>query len=86
MVCVWKLKGPPGLAGVMATAAAPSPKAESDILLEGRRGETTKSGLRKAWSMSFQLWCETELVELLRDEGRSRSRSIKSSSWASSGG
>lgn len=86
MVCVWKLKGPPGLAGVMATAAAPSAEAKSDILLDGRRGETTKSGLRKARSISFQLLCERELAELARDEGRSRSRSMMSSSWGSSGG
>lgn len=62
---VWKLKGlSAGLAGVMATAEMlpPSSAIESDILLDGRRGEATKSGLRKPLSrdryrssMSFQL-------------------------------
>lgn len=58
MNCVWKLNGlPPGLAGGTASTAV-----VSDILLDGRRGEAAKSGLRKPLlrdevrsSMSFQL-------------------------------
>lgn len=88
MNCVWKLKGlGPAEVGVAALTAT-SGRADSDILLVGRRGEAASSGLRKARSregesspMSFQLPEWLPLLE--RDRGRSRSMS---SSTSSSGG
>lgn len=88
MNCVWKLKGlPPGLAGGTASAAVVA----SDMLLNERRGERTKSGLRKplsrdknSSSMSFQLlwlrwWCNQLLLPMLLAREGGRSRSMRSS-------